>query len=135
MVVPAYSESGEPTTSAPDSEVHLKHSVLGYHGRFDAASGGNHWCARKGAQHSCSSSDPIHNLQDFPSLNETKLVKSRKKRYGPPFDSRDRWFKYKVFEKDFPFDNINDEAIKLKSAPIEFKWPRTERSRSLINLE
>lgn len=68
-------------------------------------------------------------------MEETKLIKSRKKKYGPLFDSSDRWFKYKVSKKDFPFNDIGDEAIKLKLSPIEFRWPRTDAKRGRINSE
>lgn len=113
------SESEIPAVVTSDSRTILEHFTIGDHVRPTDLCKGNCWSTREGPQHSGSSSDPVRNLQGFPSLEETKLIKSRKKKYGPPFDSSDHWFKYKVYEKDFPFDDIGDEAIKLKFAPIE----------------
>lgn len=62
-------------------------------------------------------------------------MKSKKRKFGPPFYSDDKWFKYIASEKDFPFDKIDDETVKLKFAPIQLQWPRHEKSQSIDNLE
>jgi hypothetical protein len=45
-------------------------------------------------------------------------LKQRKQKYGLPFDTADWNFKYSAHRQDFPFDQIADEAMKIKFLPI-----------------
>lgn len=64
---------------------------------------------------------PKFNCHDFPSLKVTDHLKQRKK-CGPPFDTVDWNFKYSAHRKDFPFDQVVDEALKIKFLPIRLQW-------------
>lgn len=54
-------------------------------------------------------------------MKDSLKVKSKKKGYGPPFDTTNRWFKYTYKNKDFLFDEIESDAMRLKSIPIELR--------------
>jgi hypothetical protein len=62
------------------------------------------------------------NHQDFSSLKMIGHLKQRKKKYGPPFDSADCYFKYSARREDFPFDQMGNDALKIKFIPIWLEW-------------
>jgi hypothetical protein len=41
-------------------------------------------------------------------------LKQRKKKFGPPFDMDDWFFKYSTRKEEFSFEEIADEALKIK---------------------
>jgi hypothetical protein len=59
---------------------------------------------------------------DFPSLENGLRVQSKQRKYGPPFDSVNWNFKYTVKRKDFPFEVVANDWVKLKSVPIQLNW-------------
>lgn len=75
------------------------------------------------------------NHQDFPSLQMTGHLKQRKKKYGPPFDTDDWYFKYSARRKDFPFNQIGDEALKIKFVPIRLEWASNRGNRAEEEVE
>lgn len=97
-------------------------------------------CARMGVScprmlvESCSSSPPL-NLASFPSLCESARTIAKKKGYGPPFDTANRRFNHTFMAKDFPFEEIEENKLKLKCSSIQFCWPHLRRSRSSGDLE
>jgi hypothetical protein len=77
-----------------------------------------------------SSSPSIFRLHDFLNLKDANRQSSRKKkRFGPSFDSDDWNFKYITKKKEFPFDEVVYEALKIKFAPIQLYWILREQSR------
>lgn len=81
------------------------------------------------------SSSPKFRLQEFPSLKDTGHVKQRKKKSDPPFDTVDWYFKHAARKEDFPFDEVMNEAVKIKFTPIRLHWPSRQRSSSDEELE
>jgi len=79
-----------------------------------------------------SSSPPLFRRQDFPSLAESVSIRRRKKGHGPPFDKDGRSFSSAVKDGNFPFSEIEEDALTLKFAPIKLCW--LKRSNSLNNL-
>lgn len=76
------------------------------------------------------------NFQEFPNLCDTGRLKQRKKKhFGPPFDTGDRYFKYSVRKKEFPFQDVSDEAMKIKFTPIWLRWQSHRQSSSDGELE
>ena len=61
---------------------------------------------------------PKFRQQEFPALKEACLLKPGKRKFWPTFDSEDWMFKYTTRRKDFPFDKVADEALKIKFTPI-----------------
>lgn len=57
------------------------------------------------------------------------MVPSKKKKYGPPFDKDGRGFKLAAREKYFPFDEVEDDSLTLKFAPIKFYWSMKHNRR------
>jgi hypothetical protein len=79
-----------------------------------------------------SSTPPIFRRQDFPSLAEFVSIRRRKKGHGPPFDKDGRNFSFAVKDENFPFSEVEEDALTLKFAPIKLCW--LKRSSSLNNL-
>ena len=79
-----------------------------------------------------SSIPPIFRRQDFPSLAESISVWRRKKGLGPPFDKNCGNFSCAVKDENFPFREVEDDALTLKFALIKLCW--LKRSNSLNNL-
>lgn len=73
--------------------------------------------------------------QDFPSLKMTGHLKQRKKKYGPPFDSADWYFKYSARRADFPFDQIGDDALKIKFISIQLEWNSNREKKAEEEVE
>jgi hypothetical protein len=76
-----------------------------------------------------SSSPSIFRPYDFPNLKDARQSSKKKKKFGPLFDSADWNFKYTTKRKEFPFDEVADEALKIKFAPIRLCWPLHEQNR------
>lgn len=49
------------------------------------------------------------------------------KKFGPPFNIKDRWFKLEAKKGNFPFELVNESDLKLKFTPISLTWPRRAR--------
>lgn len=84
---------------------------------------------------SASLSPPRFRHQEFPSLWDSIRLKSKKKSFGPTFDTTNRDNRHPAQKHDFPFEEIADHAIKLKSAPIRLQWATRGRSKSIGSLE
>jgi hypothetical protein len=84
----------------------------------------------KSGMKNSSSSPSIFRLHDFLSLKDANRQSLRKKkRFGPPFDLDDWNFKYTTKKKEFPFNEVVDEALKIKFTPIQLYWLLHEQSR------
>lgn len=81
------------------------------------------------------SSTSRFNPHEFPSLRDTRHLKQRKKKFGPPFDTDDWYFKCSVKKKEFPFEDMADEAVKIKFTPIWLWWQSHRQSSSDGELE
>jgi hypothetical protein len=75
------------------------------------------------------------NHQDFPSLKMTRHLKQRKKKYGPPFDSANWYFKYSARRDDFPFDQMSNDALKIKFIPIWLDWKSNREKKEEDEVE
>lgn len=65
----------------------------------------------------------IFRQQNFPNLRDAGRIKSRKKKkFGPPFDIEDRWFRVQASEENFPFESVDNDALKIKFTPIRLSW-------------
>ena len=63
--------------------------------------------------------------QDFLLLSEASRQKATKRGYGFPFDSTSRGFKHTVTVKGFPFEDMQEDTMKLKHtliASVCFQW-------------
>lgn len=49
-------------------------------------------------------------------------MKQRKKKFGPPFDTANWYFKYEAKKDEFPFDEVAAEEVKIKFTPIKLRW-------------
>lgn len=58
-------------------------------------------------------------------------MKARKRGYAPPFDTQSRWFKHSAMASSFPFDTIEENALKLRNTPIQLCWGWRRRSSSV----
>jgi hypothetical protein len=75
-------------------------------------------------------SPSLFSHHDFPHLKDASRHNSKKTRkFGSSFDSDDWNFKYTTRKKEFPFDEIDGEALKIKFAPIRLCWPAHEQGR------
>lgn len=85
-----------------------------------------HICGKREGKSSfnSNSSYPKFGDHEFLSLHDTSHLKQRKtKKFRPPFDTEDWHFKYSTKEKEFPFDEVADEVVKIKFNPIRLRWP------------
>jgi hypothetical protein len=54
---------------------------------------------------------------------------------GPPFVSGDRNFTFAARKSDFPFEKVADDSLLLRFAPIELRWDKHRRNRSVDGVE
>lgn len=89
------------------------------------------WGKKNVRYRSSSSSPPKFKQLDFPSLHDANLHKTKKsQKFGPPFDTANRWFKITASKEKFPFEEVWDETMKLKFTPIQLCWARHGKSQS-----
>ena len=71
---------------------------------------------------------------DFPSIRDSIRFGAKQRRFGPPFVDHDPKLRFAIEKRDFPFEEVSVDTLKIKDTPIRLHWNSYRRTKSSEDL-